>query len=678
MWRVGIDVGGTFTDLFAWGDSRGQVSSKVLTTKHDRSVGVIQAIREAKIPFDQISHLMHGTTTATNALIVRDYPDPAMVTTEGFRDTIEIGRQHREHLYDPYQTKPRPIIKRRHRYTVNERMDVHGNVVRPLHRAEALAVAEKIKQNGIRSVAVAFINSYRNGAHEREMRDVIREVCPDVYVVLSSETRPVFREHGRFTTTAIRAATIPVMEAYFARLEAALEAEGFRGSLLILKSSGGITGVDYAKQHPEELIESGPAGGVAYAAYLSKLLPAYPNIIHTDVGGTSFDVSIVEDGKGLITHDHEIEWEVPCIVPMLDIHSVGAGGGSVGWIDEGGSLRVGPRSAGASPGPACYGLGGTEPTITDANLLLGRIEPTLGGKMKLDRAAAEAAMDRLAAEIDLSTIETADGMIRIGCENMAQAVKKVLVSRGRDPRDFVLASFGGAGAMHACFVAESLNIPRVVMPIHAGVASAFGATAMDLRHDLEAFYFSPMADADLEEVNALYAELEAEAVRLLEADRVARKDIALHRTAQMRYVGQTYEVETPMPPGHLTPAEVPGIVATFHRCHEREYGVSSDDFAPALVSLGVTAIGRTESPPAVEIGGGDNPVKGERRIYFDGRWHTSTVYDGHALRPQAALAGPCIVEYEHACAVLPPNVVATVDNYGNLIIDISRKLTPSQ
>jgi N-methylhydantoinase A len=672
MWRVGIDVGGTFTDLFAWGDdARAQVSSKVLTTKHDRAVGVINAIREAKIPFDRISHLMHGTTTATNALIVRDYPDPAMVTTDGFRDTIEIGRQHREFLYDPYQTKPKPIIKRRYRHTVNERMDVHGNIVRPLQRAEALAVAEKIKAHDIRSVAVAFINSYKNGAHEREMRDIIREVTPDTYVVISSETRPVFREHGRFTTTAIRAAMIPVMEVYFNKLEAALRAEGFRGSLLILKSSGGITGVDYAKQHPEELIESGPAGGVAYAAYLSKLLPAYPNIIHTDVGGTSFDVSIVENGKGLITRDHEIEWEMPCIVPMLDIHSVGAGGGSIGWVDEGGSLRVGPRSAGASPGPACYALGGTEPTITDANLLLGRIEPTLGGKMMLDRAGAQAAMERLAAEIGLSAIETADGMIRIGCENMAQAVKKVLVSRGRDPRDFVLASFGGAGAMHACFVAESMNIPRVVMPIHAGVASAFGATAMDLRHDLEAFYFSPMADADLEEVNTLYSRLEMEAVRLLEADGVGREDIELHRTAQMRYVGQTYEVETPMPAGHLTPGAVPGIVETFHRCHEREYGVSSDDFAPALVSLGVAAIGRTESPPAVEIGGGGDPVKGERPIYFDREWHVSQVYDGHALPPDATLAGPCIVEYEHACAVLPPNAVATVDSFGNLIIDIS-------
>ena len=249
-------------------------------------------------------------------------------------------------------------------------------------------------------------------------------------------------------------------------------------------------------------------------------------------------------------------------------------------------------------------------------------------------------MESLAAEVGLSIIETADGMIRIGCENMAQAVKKVLVSRGRDPRDFVPASFGGAGAMHSCFVAESMNIPRVVMPIHAGVASAFGATAMDLRHDLEAFYFSPVASADLTEVNALYSSLEAEAVRLLEADGVGREDVELHRTAQMRYVGQTYQVEAPMPAGHLTPGAVPGIVETFHRCHEREYGVSSDDFAPALVSLGVTAIGHTESPPAVEIGGGGDAVKGERRIYFNREWHASTVYDGHALRPDATLAGP--------------------------------------
>ena len=333
---------------------------------------------------------------------------------------------------------------------------------------------------------------------------------------LSAETQPVFREHGRFATTiAIRAALIPVMEDYFNRLEESLKQSGFKGRLLILKSSGGVTGVEYAKQHPEELIESGPAGGVAYAAYLSRLMGDCPNIIHTDVGGTSFDVSIVQDGKGLITRDHEIEWEVPVIVPMLDIHSVGAGGGSIGWIDKGGSLRVGPQSAGSKPGPVCYGLGGTEPTITDANLLLGRIEPTLGGKMELDKAGAEKAMENVAEQFGLSTLETADGMIRIGCENMAQAVKKVLVARGRDPRDFILASFGGAGAMHACFVAESMNVPRVIVPAFAGVASAFGATAMDLRQDLETFYFSSVAEADIDRMNEIYADLESRAKALI-------------------------------------------------------------------------------------------------------------------------------------------------------------------
>ncbi|MBM4228923.1 MAG: hydantoinase/oxoprolinase family protein, partial [Gammaproteobacteria bacterium] len=391
MWRVGIDVGGTFTDLFAWNEADGrQVSSKVLTTRPDRSHGVLNALEAAGIGCGEISFLMHGTTTATNALLERNYPDPAMVTTEGFRDTIEIGRQHREFLYDPYQVKPRPIIKRRYRYSINERMNVAGETVRELNEAAAREITRKIKAHGIKSVAVAFINSYKNGAHECAMRDIIQQESPETYVVLSHETRPVFREHGRFTTTAIRAAMIPVMEEYFGRLENALKARGFKGALLILKSSGGITGVDYARQHPEELIESGPAGGVAYAAYLSKLLGQFPNIIHTDVGGTSFDVSIVENGQGLITRDHEIEWEIPCIVPMLDIHSVGAGGGSIGWMDEGGSLRAGPRSAGSSPGPVCYGLGGTEPAITDANLLLGRIEPTLGGKMQLDKAGAEA------------------------------------------------------------------------------------------------------------------------------------------------------------------------------------------------------------------------------------------------------------------------------------------------
>jgi N-methylhydantoinase A len=674
MWRVGIDVGGTFTDLFAWDeqDNR-QISSKVLTTKPDRSLGVMNALKEAGIEARDVSHLMHGTTTATNALITRDYPEVAMVTTNGFRDTIEIGRQHRAELYNPYQTKPRPIIKRRYRYTLDERIDVNGEVVRPLDLQAARNIAKKIRIHDIQSVAVAFINSYVSARHEDKMRDIILEENPDIYCITSSDTRALFREHGRFVTAAIRAATMPVMEQYFGHLEASLESAGFHGRLMILKSSGGITGVGYAKDHPEELIESGPAGGVAYAAYLNEVKGDCPNIIHTDVGGTSFDVSIVENGKGLVTRDHEIEWEVPVIVPMLDIHSVGAGGGSIGWVDDGNSLRVGPQSAGSSPGPASYGLGGTEPTITDANLLLGRIEPSLGGKMMLDVAAAEAAVSKVGERVGLSTIEAADGMVRIGCENMAQAVKKVITGRGRDPRDFILASFGGAGAMHAFLIAESINVPKIIVPAAAGVASAFGATAMDLRHDLEAFYFSAVVDANVGLMNELYDKLESDALALLAADGVSEADVIVTRTAQMRYVGQSYEVETPVPEGVLDENDLSELSQRFHQCHKQEFGVSSDDFEPSIVVLGLAAVGKTKRPPAVMVAAsGNDAKKGVRDVYFDRQWHESVVYDGHALGPQSEVVGPCIVEFEHACAVIPPYAVGTVDDYGNMIIELNK------
>jgi N-methylhydantoinase A len=673
MWRVGVDVGGTFTDLFGWDDASGQrVTAKVLTTKHDRSEGVLQAVRAAEIPFHAISHLLHGTTTATNALIERSCPAAALVTTEGFRDTIEIGRQHRKQLYDPYQTKPKPIVKRRHRFTDPERMSAQGESIRPLDEDAARDVARRIAQAGISSIAVAFINSYVNPDHERRMRDLLLEQDPDAHVVLSAETRPVFREQGRFSTTAIRAAVMPVMGEYLDRLERGLAAQDFRGRLLILKSNGGVMGVGLAKENPQELIESGPAGGVAYAAYLSAAT-GFPNVIHTDMGGTSFDASIVENGKGLITRSYELEWEVPLIVPMLDIHSIGAGGGSIGWIDEGGSLRVGPRSAGSDPGPACYGRGGTEATITDANLILGRLEPTLGSKFPLDRDAAEQAIERLARRIRLTTLQTAEGMIRITSESMAQAVKMVLVTRGRDPRDFVLASFGGAGPMHACFIAEALSIPRVVVPSYAGVASAFGATAMDLRQDVEAFFYAPAQDVDLQRLNAVFGELEERARSLLSEDGVGAERMELSRTAQMRYVGQTYEVETPIPSERIATEHVPRIVNDFHRHHELEYGVSSDEFAPAFVSLGVTGIGRMASPPAERNGGlhsSGDVRKGDRRVYFAGEWIRSTIYDGERLAAGASVAGPAIVEYAHACATLPPGTRGTVDALRNLVIDI--------
>ena len=683
MWRVGVDVGGTFTDLFGWEETSGErVTAKVLTTPWDRSVGVIEAVKRATrdsveaveqsgIPFDRIACLVHGTTTATNALIERSYPDAALVTTDGFRDTIEIGRQHRKELYDPYQTKPKPLIPRRYRYTVPQRTNVKGEEERPLDVDAARRVAERIRAEGLTSVAVCFINSYVNAAHERQMRDVLLEHIPDAHVMLSGETRPLFREHGRFVTTAVSAALKPVMAAYFEHLLTRLTDQGFRGSLLILKSSGGVMGVDLAKEHPEELLESGPAGGVAYAGYLAETTDER-SIICADMGGTSFDVSIVEDGKGLVTREYELEFELPIILPMLDIHSVGAGGGSIGWVDTGGSLRVGPRSAGSQPGPACYGAGGSEPTVTDANLLLGRLEPTLGGKITLDRAAAKRAVDGVARQLGLSVVETADAMVRISCEIMAQAVKKVIINRGRDPRDFVLTSFGGAGPMHACFVARAMDIPKVVVPAAAGVASAFGATVMDLRQDVERFLYAPVAEVDLERLNATYAELERSALDRLARDNVDAGNAVLHRTAQMRYVGQTYEIETPIPAGTLDRASLAEVADAFHAAHKQEHGVSSDIFAPAFVSLGVAATAPTAALPDYTRPAGENVVamKSTRPVSFAGAWLDCPVYNGQILAPGQRTEGPAILEYLDSVAVLPPGAHATVDPHGNLIIDV--------
>ncbi|PZQ16006.1 MAG: hydantoinase [Ancylobacter novellus] len=673
MWRVGVDVGGTFTDLFAWEEQTGQhTTGKVLTTKKDRAIGVLQAIEAAGIALSDISYLMHGTTTATNSLIERNYPDAAFVTTEGFRDTIEIGRQHRKFLYDPYQTKPEPLIKRRNRFVIAERMSAQGQVRKELDEAAAYALADTIAERGIKSVGVAFINSYANPAHEIRMREILRERMPDAHIVISAETRPIFREHARFVTTAIRACMMPVMTTYFDRLKDGLNAGGFTGSLLILKSNGGVMGAEIAKNKPEELIESGPAGGVAYASYLCDNT-AFPNIIHTDVGGTSFDASIVENGAGLITHTYELEWEVPVSVPMLDIHSVGAGGGSIGWVDEGGSLRVGPRSAGSEPGPACYGRGGTEPTITDANLLLGRLHPSLSDKFTLDVAAAERSMDSLAEKIGLSRLETAEGMVKISCETMAQAVKGVVVERARDPRDFVLASFGGAGPMHACFVAQAMNIPKVVVPAQAGVASAFGATAMNIRHDVETFLYSSLGDVDLDRLNEAYAELESRGRDLLAADGIKGDDVLITRTAQMRYVGQTYEVDSLIEGGVLTPDHLPKIAEDFHAAHKREYGVSSEDFPIAFVALGVTAIGKLESPPTFNFAQNVTsltPPK-TRPVYFNGSWEETSVYDASLVPAGAKLQGPSVVEYRDSVAVLPPKSQAIVDENGNLVVTLA-------
>lgn len=671
-WTVGIDVGGTFTDLFAERGGKEVVTSKVLTTQSNRALGVIASIEAAKIDFREIGTIVHGTTTATNALVERKYPLIGMVTTEGFRDVLEIGRQRREKLFDIHQKSHDPIVQRRHCMTMSCRMDAKGKESRLFDNEEARKVACRLRDGGVQSIAVCFLNAYANSAHEERMKEVIKEVAPDCFVATSADTLPKFREHSRFSTTVVRAALLPVMSRYFLNLEEALQEKGFNGRLLAIKSNGGMMGVELAREKPEELVESGPAGGVACAKYLCETT-GYQNIIHTDVGGTTFDASIVENATGLITQSYELEWETPIAIPMLDIRSVGAGGGSIAWIDDGGSLRVGPSSAGSEPGPACYGRGGTEATVTDANLVLGRLSPDLGGKINLDMDRARAVIQPIADRLKLSLEATAEAIITITCENMAQAIKLVLVDRGRDPRDFVLASFGGAGPMHACQIARAMNIPRVIVPAQAGVASAFGATTMDIRHDVGSFFYGPLGGTDPERLNSAFLSLEKLGQAMIQMDAVGDEETTIERSAQMRYVGQFWEIATPIGNDEIRLADLSKIGEAFHREHELEQGVRLDGFEAEFTALNVAVIAKQRHRRTIHrspLAGGASKATRNRRVYFEGTWMNAPVYDGEHLAERSHFSGPALIEYEHSEAVIPPGASATTDSKGNLQIDL--------
>lgn len=680
MFRVGVDVGGTFTDLFAWEEgtsgARTSRTAKVLTTPEDPTLGVMDAFHKADIAPSEISSLTHGTTIATNSLHERKYTEPAVVCTAGFRDTLEIGRQRREKLYDPYQVKTRPLVSRYNRFTVPEKLASDGTVVEPLDEDAAREVAREIARRGIVSVAVCFINGYQDTQHEVLMRKILLQEIPGVQVALSGETRPKVRELGRFTTTTIQAAMLPVMGDYMSRLEDKLQSAGCTASLSVIKSNGGKMSSETAKERPEELIGSGPAGGVAAGSYLSELT-GLENLITTDVGGTSFEASLLENGRGLVTDEYELEWEKPVIVPMLDIRGIGAGGGSIAWIDDGGSLRVGPHSAGASPGPACYGRGGQSPTVTDANLVLGRISADLGGKFSLDVEAARAAIGILTEPLDLSIEECAESIAHIASETMASAIRMVANDRGRDPRDHTLVAFGGAGGLQAYEIAKSTGIRKVLVPPYAGVASAFGATTMNERHDLETTFYSPTADLDVDALNAAYEMLEGQARELMKRDGVSDDVVTLERSAAMRYIGQSYEVNTPVGSGTLTTDTISDVVEAFWREHHKEYGVHSEDFPTAFVNVRVTAIGTNDKPTEDEVAAalGEDSALSERPVtkrqtYFNGEYVDADVLAVSGLIEGQTIAGPAVIEQPDGVILVPATAHAVVDRFRNVIINL--------
>ncbi len=676
-YRVGVDIGGTFTDMVVLDERTGELSiAKSPTTPRAPIEGVLNAIRKLEIDPREVAYFVHGTTAATNAVVQRRGAKVGLITTHGFRDTLEIMRCHREFHYDLQWVKPKPLVPRRLRVEVPERIDYKGRVIRPLDEGSARAAVRKLRAHGVEAVAVCFLFSFVNPAHERRMKEIIREEWPEVYVSTSSEILPEVREYERTSTVVIDAYVKPLINHYFNSLERGLDEMGFRSDLMIMTSGGGVVTSAAAKEMPVYTLSSGPAGGVIGSVYLGQAIKER-NLISMDMGGTSFDVSLVDGGQPRHTTEGEIEWGVPFRVPLIDVRSIGAGGGSIAWIDQGGLLRVGPQSAGAEPGPVCYGRGGEEPTVTDAYVALGIIDPEyfLGGELKLDKAAAEEAIGRrVASSMRMKLQEAAQGILDIAQANMVGALHIVSIQQGYDPRDFTLLAYGGASPVSASALAKELGIKKVVVPVFPGAFSALGMLTADIRFDYVRSYLARFDEVDMAKIAAIYAEMERQGAEALRREGFKGKP-ALIRSADLRYVGQNFEVATPVPGGRpLKAGDLKTIIANFNREHERQYAHSKLDEPIEFVSLRLASLGATEKPRLKRMGGGDarRALKGRRPVYVKerGRFIGCPIYERTLLPAGVKLRGPAIVEEVDSTIFIGPRQVAEVDRFANVIINV--------
>jgi N-methylhydantoinase A len=681
---LAIDVGGTFTDVTFTDAATGATCvAKTPSTPGDLSVGFITAIRKVlnlagRAPAD-VLRVFHGTTTATNAILEGKTPPTALVTTAGFKYVLEIGRHdipRHGNLYG-WSKPTRPITPERV-FEVTERLDVNGSVLTPLDEAEARAVARHLAQLGVPAVAVVFLHAYTSPVHEQRMQQILSEEYPGVLVSLSSEVLPQFREFERSMATALNAAVMPPVSRYVGVLRKALDAEGVRAPLLIMKSDGGVTSAATCVHQPVQTVLSGPAAGVVGAVGVGRSA-GYGDIISIDVGGTSADICLVRNGRPEITKDGMIG-PFPMKLPIVDIHTIGAGGGSIAAVTGAGRLTVGPRSAGAEPGPVCYRRGGSEPTLTDAHLVLGRIPAALlGGELPLDINAARAAIDtRVGRPLGLGVEEAAAGIIEIIDNAMARAIRTVSVGRGHDPRRFALVAFGGAGPLHACRLAELLEMPTVVVPARPGVLSAWGLLDTDIRATFvrtvgTAHRRMGEGAAAVPALEAVWAELEAQARVWLDGEQVPRDQMRFERAADLRYEHQSFELTCPLPSEPVTAAALAGLVAAFHAEHRRLYTYELRSAPVELVTLRVTAVGALPRRAAMSlpVAGHDlrAAVTGRRPVYFRGAGAMdATCYARDRLAPGMSFEGPAIIEQADATPLVAPGFRVRVDDAHNLIL----------
>jgi N-methylhydantoinase A len=692
MIRVGVDVGGTFTDIVleqtVVGASKKIFVHKVSSTPADQSVAVVQGVVEvckiAGVSPGDIDLVLHGTTVATNMVIERKGADVGMITTRGFRDILHMARHKRPHNFSlqfdvPWQSKP--LVKRRNRLVVDERLrPPTGEVEVPLALDQVEAAAELFKKRGLKSIVICFLFSFLNSKHEAQARDVVKRVIPDAFVCCSHEVVNVIREYERFSSTAMNAYIGPTVALYLRRLEGRLRENGIAAKVRIMQSNGGISTVENSSLRPVGLLLSGPAGGVIGGRWTGESSQT-KNVITIDVGGTSADISVIQNGELRIKNPRDTEVaHLPVLVPMIDIDAIGAGGGSIAYLDPGGAFRVGPRSAGASPGPACYGKGGQEPAVTDAQVVLGRLDPEhfLGGDLKIDPSLAHAAVEQYVAKpLNLSVTDAALGILRVVNNNMALAINANSVAKGIDPRNFTLMGFGGAGPLHATALAELIRAKDTIAPLHPGITAAMGLLLTELQYEYTRSILvvaNKAGKAEFELVNKIVADLKSEAREQLLSDGVPADMHRFAVVAECRYVGQGFELRAAMPDGPLDEGNVHSVVKSFFDVHKQAYGHAFEDQLVEIITLRVVGSAATEmlKLPELAHGGRANPKTAElyirNTVFDDGKAVPTPRYDRAKLLADDVVSGPALIVQHNSTTLVPPGYSASVLSHGDMRI----------
>lgn len=676
--KVATDIGGTFTDLVAIDESGTLILEKAHTTPPNFDQGVMDVLAKSGVRPESIEAFFHGTTTIINALTERKGAKTALITTKGFRDILELARGNRPDLFNMVFKKPEPFVPRYLRREVTERVSYKGEVLTPLCEEDIRKAVEYLKKEQVEAIAVCYINSYANEAHERRTVAKIKELWPEVYVCPSVDITKEWREYERTSTAVLNAYVMPVASSYIDRLGQRLSDAGVSGSRYIMQSNGGTTTFDQAKLTPVNVVESGPVAGVFGASILGRQI-GEENIIAFDVGGTTAKCSLIDRGQVKVTTSYYIEKTersagYPIMAPVVDIVEIGNGGGSIAWIDEAGSLKVGPKSAGALPGPVAYGKGGTEPTTTDANLIAGRLSAK-NFDMEVSMDNVRAALEKVGSAFDQGAEEAAESIIRVADSNMNNALKLISVRRGYDPRDFAMVAFGGGGPMHGPTLARELNIRKVIVPVAASVFSAWGMLMSDIRHDFIQTKILSFSDAPMETLNAMWKAQMDEAHARFAAEGIAPEQAVFTFIADMRYMGQEHTVQVSAPAYPWTEADRAEIMARFHATHEHFYTFSLPDTPAEIVNLHLVACGRLAKPALQEIPAHSGPIssalKETRKVFYSGDgWLDTPIYDRARLGFGARARGPLVVEEPTTATVVCPGQTLSVDRFGNLIVEM--------